>query len=277
MAANPLIVTFAKQVAHVDISWTGWALASIVPGLVSLIIIPYFIFKVYPPEVKETPEAQELARQKLKEMGPLKTSEKIMLGVFVLILVLWIFGTQLKLVDTTVALIGLSLLLLTQVLTFDDVKKEQGAWDTLTWFAALVMMAGFLNTLGLVPWFSHLMQHSIGGMGWVPALLILLLVYFFVHYFFASQTAHITAMYSAFLAVAVAVGAPPMLAALTLAFFSNLFASTTHYGSGPAPVFFGANYVPQKNWWSIGFAVAILNIAIWLGVSGLWWKVLGLW
>jgi divalent anion:Na+ symporter, DASS family len=35
------------------------------------------------------------------------------------------------------------------------VKAETGAWDTLVWFAALVMMAGFRNKLGVVTWFSR--------------------------------------------------------------------------------------------------------------------------
>ena len=116
-------------------------------------------------------------------------------------------------------------------------QKEQGAWDTLTWFAALVMLANFLNELGMVSWFSDMMKSSVSGFSWIVAFMILIVVYYYTHYFFASATAHISAMYAAFLAVIVAAGAPPLLAALSLAFFSNLFGSTTHYGSGAAPVF----------------------------------------
>jgi divalent anion:Na+ symporter, DASS family len=97
------------------------------------------------------------------------------------------------------------------------------------------MMASFLNSLGLIPWFSEQMGTAVGGYAWVPAFLILSLVYFYSHYFFASCTAHVSAMYPAFLVVAIVVGTPPLLAALVLAFFSNLFAGTTHYGTGPAP------------------------------------------
>ncbi|MBO8168735.1 MAG: anion permease [Thermoanaerobacteraceae bacterium] len=277
MAANPLIVTLAKDVANLEITWTGWFIAALVPGLVSLLVIPYVIYKVYPPEIKETPDASKMAAEKLKEMGPLKTSEKFMLLVFILILVLWIFGKKLGIHSTTTALVGLSVLLLTEVLTWEDIKNEKGAWDTLVWFAALVMMATYLNKLGMVPWFSETMKNTVGGMSWIVAVIVLAAVYFYSHYFFASMTAHISAMYSAFLAVMIAVGAPPMLAALVLAFFSNLFASTTHYGTGPAPVFFGSGYVPQKTWWGIGFGISLLHIIIWILIGGMWWKVLGLW
>ncbi len=137
-------------------------------------------------------------------------------------LALWIFGGSLNIDATTTALIGLSVLLLSQVLTWEDIKKEQGAWDTLTWFAALVMLANFLNELGMVSWFSNMMKSSVSGFSWIVAFMILIVVYYYTHYFFASATAHISAMYAAFLAVIVAAGAPPLLAALSLAFFSNL-------------------------------------------------------
>lgn len=276
MAANPLAASIAGE-AGVAISWGGWALAALVPGLVSLIVIPLFIYKVYPPEVKETPAAAQIAVQKLKEMGPLKKSEWSMIAVFVLILGLWIFGSKMNIDATTTALIGLSVLLLSSVLSWDDIKKEQGAWDTLVWFAALVMMASFLNTLGMIPWFSDLIGGAVSGKSWIMALGALALIYFYSHYFFASSTAHVSAMYAAFLAVAIAAGAPPMLTALILGFFGNLFGCLTHYGSGPAPVFFGSGYVSQNKWWSIGFGISIIHIIIWGLVGGLWWKILGLW
>jgi divalent anion:Na+ symporter, DASS family len=211
-------------------------------------------------------------------MGKMKTSEWIMLATFFLLLSLWIFGpNQLGMNATTAALVGLAVLLFTTVLNWNDVLNERGAWDTLVWFAALVMMATQLNTLGLIPWFSERMGDVVGGYNWVVAFLILSLVYFYSHYFFASNTAHVSAMYAPFLAVAIVVGTPPLLAALVLAFFSNLFSSMTHYGTGPAPVLFGSGYVPMADWWRIGFLISVVNIVIWLGIGGVWWKILGLW
>jgi DASS family divalent anion:Na+ symporter len=199
------------------------------------------------------------------------------LGVFFLLLTLWIFGRQFGMHSATAALTGLAVLVLTGVLTWEDVLNEKGAWNTLVWFAALVMMAAFLGKLGLIAWFSASVESMISGTDWISAFLVLSLVYFYSHYFLASNTAHITSMYAPFLAVAIAVGTPPMLAALVLAFFSNLFSSMTHYGTGPAPVFFGTNYVAMGTWWKIGFILSLVNISVWLGIGGAWWKLLGLW
>jgi DASS family divalent anion:Na+ symporter len=207
----------------------------------------------------------------------MKRSEWIMLGAFLLLLGLWILSGPLGVHTTTTALLGLVVLLVTGVLTWEDVLAERGAWDTLVWFSALVMMASFLTELGLIPWFSESMGGVFGEMGWVTGFLALSLIYFYSHYFFASNTAHVSGMYAPFLGVALVIGTPPVLAALILGFFSNLFSSMTHYGTGPAPVLFGAGYVEVTDWWRLGFLVSLVNLAVWLGVGGLWWRILGLW
>lgn len=275
MAANPLAAQLAGD-QGVEITWGGWAIAAMVPGIISLLVVPFYLYKAYPPEIKETPEAVEMANEKLKEMGKMKTSEWIMLATFVILIGLWIFGSKISVASTTAAFVGLSILLLGSVLTWEDILKERGAWDTLTWFAALVMMASFLNSLGLIPWFSDLIGGMVSGANWLVAFLVLMVVYFYSHYLFASNTAHVSAMYSAFLVVAIAAGAPPVLAALVLGFFSNLFSSMTHYGTGPAPVYFGSGFVEMGDWWKHGFIISLINIVIWLGVGTLWWKVIGL-
>lgn len=53
------------------------------------------------------------------------------------------------------AILGLSVLLTTGVVTWKECLGESVAWDTLTWFAALIAMAGYLNKYGLIAWFSQ--------------------------------------------------------------------------------------------------------------------------
>ncbi|MEH6365339.1 MAG: anion permease, partial [Pseudomonas marincola] len=156
---------------------------------------------------------------------------------------------------------------------------EKTAWDTITWFAALVMMAGYLGKLGLIGWFSGVIQQNVGalGFGWAGVIAMLVLVYFYAHYFFASTTAHITAMYAAFLAAGIALGAPPLLLALILAFSSSLMMSLTHYATGTAPIVFGSGFVSLGRWWIAGFIMSVVNLLIWAVVGGAWWKVLGYW
>lgn len=65
MAGNPMIGKLAGEMG-ITITWTSWALAAIVPGLISLAVIPLLLYRFYPPEIKKTPEMRALAMVKLK-------------------------------------------------------------------------------------------------------------------------------------------------------------------------------------------------------------------
>lgn len=286
-APNPLIVTLIYQGTNSEfhLSWGMWAIAAFVPGLISLLVMPWVIYFICPPEVKKTPDAPNFAKERLKELGPLTLPELITLGVFSLLLLMWagvpamIFGSAFIVNPTTAAFIGLSILLISGVLTWDEVLKNKGAWDTVMWFSALVMMATFLGKLGLVSWLATVVGIGIGGLGlgWILGMLFLVLIYVYTHYFFASTTAHITAMFAAFFAAGIALGAPPMLLGLTLAFSSSLMMSLTHYGTGTAPIIFGSGYATLAEWWKVGFVMSVVNLAIWFYIGGAWWKALGYW
>jgi DASS family divalent anion:Na+ symporter len=138
-------------------------------------------------------------------------------------------------------------------------------------------MAEALGESGIIKRFADAAAFFTSSWVWWTALAALLLIYFYSHYAFASITAHATAMYIPFLVVIIAAGAPPALAVLSLAYFSNLNASLTHYGTTPAPIYFGAGYVRQLTWWKLGLLISLPNILIWTVIGFGWWKVLGWW
>jgi divalent anion:Na+ symporter, DASS family len=154
--------------------------------------------------------------------------------------------------------------------------KEEGAWQTLIWFACLMMMASNLNKLGFTKFLSEAIASNLTSVSWLFGFLVLTTLYFVSHYLFASCSAHVSAMYSAFLVVLIDIGAPPMMAALALAFMSSLMGGLTHYGIGPAPLLFGSGYIKLTDWWLVGVCVGVCNLVIWIGVGGAWWWLLGL-
>ncbi|MGY4537643.1 DASS family divalent anion:Na+ symporter [Mucilaginibacter sp. UYNi724] len=275
-ASNPMAQKFAHDLG-VNITWGSWAMAAAIPGLVCFLLVPLFLYKFYPPELKQTKEAPAIAAAKLKEMGKITVQEWLMVATFIILLVLWIFGNLMAIDATTGALIGLCILLLCGVLTWEDVKSEKGAWDTIVWFSALVMMGSYLNSLGLIGWFGHLVGGSMKQFSWQLAFPLIILVYSYCHYMFASATAQVAAMYSVFLAVGIAVGVPGPMLAIFLGACPTLMGSLTHYGHGPAPIFFGSTYVDMKDWWKQGFFMSVLFLLVWFLVGGLWWKAIGLW
>ncbi|KAI5558408.1 hypothetical protein BDE02_17G039700 [Populus trichocarpa] len=278
-AQNLLCLKLAEELGVIISSpWVSWFKAASLPALFSILATPLILYKLYPPETKDTPDAPAVAAKKLETMGPVTRNEWIMVGTMVLAVSLWVFGDALGIPSVVAAMIGLSILLLLGVLDWDDCLIEKSAWDTLVWFAVLVGMAGQLTNLGVVTWMSSCVAKVLQSvsLSWPAAFGILQASYFLIHYLFASQTGHVGALYSAFLAMHLAAGVPGILAALALAYNTNLFGAITHYSSGQAAVYYGAGYVDLPDVFKMGFTMALINAIIW-GVTGtFWWKFLGL-
>lgn len=278
-AQNLLCLKLAEELGVVISNpWISWFKAASVPAFVSLIATPYILYKLYPPETKDTPEAPAMAAKKLELMGAVTKNEWVMIGTMLLAVSLWIFGDALGIASVVSAMLGLSILLLLGVLEWDDCLNEKSAWDTLAWFAILVGMAGQLTNLGIVGWMSNCVAKSLQSLSlsWPAAFGVLQAAYFFSHYLFASQTGHVGALYSAFLAMHLASGVPAVLAALALAYNTNLFGALTHYSSGQAAVYFGAGYIDLPDVFKFGFIMALVNAVVWGVVGTFWWKFLGL-
>jgi DASS family divalent anion:Na+ symporter len=277
MAANPLIAEFAHKIGHVELTWGRWLAGSCVPGFLTLTIVPWLLFRMVTPEITDTGAARDMARQELARRGPMERQEKWLVAIMLGVMTGWVTSPIHGVPNTFVALAGLCALLLAQVIAWEDLLAEHRAWDALIWFAPLVMMSDVLNENGAIKVLSADLFAGMQGWAWPLAMAALVTAYCYVHYAFASMTGHVTALYPAFLAATLAAGVPPMMGALALAYFSNLNAAMTHYGTGSAPVFFGAGYVRQAEWWRLGLIISLVNLAIWLGVGPFWWKVVGIW
>ncbi|KAH7865706.1 hypothetical protein Vadar_010098 [Vaccinium darrowii] len=278
-ALNLLCLKLAEELGVVITSpWVSWFVAASLPAIVSLLATPFVLYKLYPPETKDTPDAPAIAARKLELMGPVTRNEWAMVGTMLFAVSLWVFGDALGIASVVAAMLGLSILLLLGVLDWDDCLSEKSAWDTLAWFSVLVGMAGQLTNLGIVPWMSDCVAKSLQSrsLSWPAAFVVLQAMYFLIHYMFASQTAHVAALYSAFLAMHLASGVPGVLAALALAYNTNLFSALTHYSSGQAALYYGAGYVDLPDLFKMGFVMALVNAIVWGIVGTFWWKFLGI-
>jgi DASS family divalent anion:Na+ symporter len=273
-ASNALAARMSAQFLHYPITWLSWFRAGIAPGAISLALVPWMVYRLYPPVIRHTPEAAEFARRELLAMGTMKRAEMIVCAVFVGVCGLWVFSP----LDASVpALLGSGILLVTGVLNWSDVTGDRGAWDVFIWYGGLFEIARALGEAGVTKAFAEGVSSALAAYGVVALFIIALLVYFYAHYGFASITAHTVAMYPAFGAVMLAKGVPPGLAAFSLACFGNLCAALTNYGTTPAPMFFAHGYVPFATWWKIGFQVSLATMLIWGTVGFAWWKFLGIW
>ncbi|MBA1393444.1 DASS family sodium-coupled anion symporter, partial [Lactobacillus sp. XV13L] len=123
LAGNMVALGIAKT-QNITISWMQWFVAAIVPGLISLLIVPFVLYKIYPPKVKETPNAHAWAEGKLQELGKMTAAEKIMAVVFVLAVILWLVGSKFGIDATQVSFIAVALLLICGVINVKDLLGQ---------------------------------------------------------------------------------------------------------------------------------------------------------
>ena len=258
------------------LSWPQWFYAASVPGLICLFLTPLVVYFICPPELKKL-DNKAIAKKGLEELGPMTVREKTLLGLFILAVVSWALGKYIGIKEaSTTAISIMTLLVILGVLAWDDLLKNKGAWNTLVWYGGLLGLSGVLEKAHFFDWLSATMQANLnfGGIDSTIATIIILFMSVAVRYLFASGGAYIAAMVPVFAAVGLAAGADPTLLALGLLFSNCYGGALTHYGSGPAPVIYGAGYNDIKSWWIVGAVFAFGNLLIHVTVGFAWWKAL---
>ena len=276
-ASNLLGANLALKLTKIEVTAPSWFMAAIVPGLVSCIVAPWITYRTLKPEITHTPEAPTFARSELLKMGPLGRSEWITLLVFAGVGLMWLTTVWHGVDVTLVALVGLGILLVTGTMTWQTAAAERSAWDVFVWYGGMLRMGELLNNTGSTRVFAEYVAGMFGGIPWQVVLIAILIIFFYAHYFFASITAHMLAMFPPFIAVLIGIGVPPLLAVYSLLCLANLTAGLTHYGTTTGPILFGTGYVTRAEWWKVGLYVSIANVIIWLTIGFAWWKFLGFW
>jgi DASS family divalent anion:Na+ symporter len=276
-ASNLLGAALVAKLVNIEVTWSSWFMAAIVPGIASCIVVPWVVYRVLPPDIRQTPQAADFARRELAAMGRPGRHEATALAVFSGVALLWMTSGWHRLDVTMVAMAGMVTLLLAGTLRWNQVVGESPAWEVFIWYGGLLRMGELLNNTGLTKVFAEYVGAQLTGLPWMAVLLLTLLVFFYAHYFFASITAHMLAMLPPFVVLVTAVGVPPMLAVYSLLCLANLTAGLTHYGTTTGPILFSQNYVSFAEWWRTGFIVSVANLLIWLTLGFWWWRLMGLW
>jgi DASS family divalent anion:Na+ symporter len=264
MAANPVGAGIAAQFG-VNMNFGNWVFVASVPCIIALITIPYVLYKLYPPEIKHTPEAPEMAKNALLEMGPMSKQEWIMGLTFFGMILLWAFSPVLNINLAIVAFLGLSILILANVYTLEDIRQGGGdALETFIWFAILYMMSTSLNEMGFMKTLGAQIATYISDFNWITVYILLTVLYVLIHYLFVSQTAQLLALYAVFLQVAVNAQVPAALMAFMLSFATNYFAVITPQASSSNVLFAGSGFLPTKDIYKQGAIITILNTIIFL-------------
>ena len=281
VAAIGMVMGKDKLLAD-PISWLGWLLAFAPVGIILFLATPFLIYKLYPPEIKGSPEVVAWAKDELADAGPISPREKWMLAISVFALSFWIMSSiaglskiwPLYLNATVTALFVIVFMMAAKIITWDDFLSNKPAWNVLMWFATLVALAGGLKNVGFLDWLGARIKALMADSGLTPALaiIILVVVFYLLHYFFASTTAHISALMVLFATIALAVLEPSQayLAIVLMMLSLGIMGIITPYGTGPSPVYFGSGYISSAEFWKLGSIFGMLYLAVFLAVGVPW-------
>ncbi len=270
-APNPLAVELATKSGVATLNWTTWFLAFAPVGIILFIITPILCYIFCKPEIKGSPEIAQWAKDEFHKLGSMTKAEVAMAVISLLALVLWIGSSYFGVNPTTTALIVIILMVLTNIITWQDFLANKPAWNVLTWFATLVPMASGLKNVGFLNWLAKVAGGSLVSLDPMMATFGLLIAFCVLRYFFASGTAYVTAMVGLFAALALQIpGADASYIMIVLLLPMGIMGILTPYGTGHSPIWFANGYVKGPEFWKLGFIFGVIYLAIFV-VIGIPW------
>jgi DASS family divalent anion:Na+ symporter len=268
-SANPIALQVVREYG-LEIGFGKWLVVSCVPALTAIVALPWLVARLFPPGVGDTPQAPVAARAALAELGPLSRNERITAVAFVLMVSGWIFADKLHLDVTSIAFGGLGLLLMTQVLTLDDIADQGDTLATFLWLAVLFALSGQLNELGFMGYVGQRLASHLSGLPWPVTYVLLVLLYVAIHYMFVSQSSQVLALLGVFLDVGTRGGVPLPLMAFALMFASSYFSVITPQGGSQNVIFVSSGYLTQAELYRLGFLTTLYFLAVFLVVGTGW-------
>ena len=268
-SGNPIGAGLAAE-QGLQVNFGSWLLASCVPSLLVIALLPLLLYRLFPPGITDTPHAPEHARRELRTMGAMSLHEKITAVTFAVMITGWVLAAPYELNLTAIALAGLATLLISGVLTLDDMQQQGGTLVTFIWLAVLFGISGQLNEMGFMGYVGERLAMALEGISWPLAYVSLLVIYVLLHYMFVSQNAQVLALLGVFLDVGVKSGVPAALMAYALLFASSYFSVITPQGGSQNIIFVASGYLKQGELYRLGLLTTTFCLLVFLVVGTPW-------
>ena len=206
---NALLVAHMKNEFGIEIGFGEWMLMGVPLSIIMLIICwALLVYVLFKPEISEIPGGKEVIHQEYKKLGAMSRAEWLVGGVFVLAALCWIFlgfifkhyGIKVASLDSVIAMSVAVLLFIIpansnheRLIDWDTAKKLP--WDILILFGGGLALSAQFSKTGLSLWIGH----QVSALGFMPIVLIILIVTALV--IFLTEITSNTATAAAFLPV----------------------------------------------------------------------------
>ncbi len=219
---NILGLTFIEQYGQVRVPFIHWMAIGIPMVVVLVPLAAKVILWCYPPE-RDTIDGIDFQAE-LDAMGPLRSGERKVLGLMMVMLGLWIASSWRRDIDVVVvAVLGAAAMFLPGMRIFTSWKQaERGtAWDTLLMIGSVTSLGAVSASSGLAGW---LVQGALGGLETWPTWAVLATVSTFIvviHLLVPVNPAIIAAMVPPIALLATSTGQNPALYGLPVVFTAS--------------------------------------------------------
>lgn len=278
IAFLPLTVKVIQEGLGLEpVTWMQYTTYALVPGLVMLFIVPVAVKVMDPPELKKV-DNKVIGQKGLDDLGPMSRREKWLLGLFIAAILTWAIGSFVGINANAVAILFVGMLLVTGVMSWQDMVNDKPAWTTFMWYGGIIGLIGTLSTVGFFTWLGGLIARyvNLSGWPWILVMIVLVAVVIASRYFFASGVVYAGSVLPILVAIAAAAGVPAWPALMLLAMVSIYGGQVTHYSGTLSPVLFGTGYTSQQRWWAMSLAMALIWAVISFAVGIPYWGLLGL-
>jgi anion transporter len=284
LAPNAAALTIVGQITNLEITWTQWFLGFLPVAVILASLLPLLMYVIYRPEITSSKEVPVWASNELVKMGKMTRNERLMGSMILLAILLWITGSSKDIrlpflgsefIDPTAVVMScVVLMLLTRVVEWEEVVTNKDAWNVLMWFVPMLTLAAGLNKVGFLTWLATSAAQPLTILPPAFAMVLLVALFFVIHYFFTSVTAHVAAVLPVVLGIGMSIPGIPLLPfTLLLVYSLGLMGVITPYATGPAPAYFGCGYIPRGDFWKLGLATGLFYLSVLL-LAGVPWLTL---
>lgn len=281
-AQNMVAIGFIEKILGKNISWLEWFVAAAPFALLMSVALYYILLKVMPPEMDEIPGGQEAINRSLAELGPMKTDEKKLMALSLLLLFFWSTEKILHPFDTSSTTIAAIAIMLTPGIGVMNWKDAQSKipWGTVMLFGVGISLGSALLSTKAAAWLAKIFVAAF-GLQTMPALIILAVLSAFliiIHLGFASATALASAMIPIVISILQSIKTPGInIVGMTMVLqYVVSFGFILPVNAPQNMVAYGTETFEVKDFIKTGIPLTIIAYLLILLLGATYWRWLGL-
>lgn len=282
-AQNMIALDFIEKQLGVSVSWLDWFIAAAPFAILMSIALYYVLLKLVPPEMEEIKGGKETVARLLKELGPMKTSEKKLMIISVILLFFWATEKIVHPFDTSsTTLVAIAIMLLPGVgiMTWKEAQSKI-SWGTLVLFGVGISLGSALLSTKAADWIAHCVVDTFGLYDMTAFMIIVILAAFLIiiHLGFASATALAAAMIP--IVISVLQGAsqhsPINVVGMTMILqYVICFGFILPVNAPQNMIAFSTETFEAKDFIRVGIPLTIIAYLLILLLAATYWKWLGI-